>query len=51
MQAVPVPSYTRYDGFGNLVAHYGVPPGEFKSLRPDIGTMDTDYPLLLCSPS
>ncbi len=38
MHAVPMPSYTRYDGFGNLIAHYGVPPHPYKSLKPDVGT-------------
>ncbi|RPD53957.1 hypothetical protein L227DRAFT_589116 [Lentinus tigrinus ALCF2SS1-6] len=37
MQAVPMPSYTRYDGFRNLIAHYGIPPPRIVSLRPDVG--------------
>ncbi|RPD78442.1 hypothetical protein L226DRAFT_457378 [Lentinus tigrinus ALCF2SS1-7] len=37
MQAVPMPSYTRYDGMRNLIAHYGIPPPRIASLRPDVG--------------
>ncbi|RPD53490.1 hypothetical protein L227DRAFT_490016, partial [Lentinus tigrinus ALCF2SS1-6] len=37
MQAVPMPSHTRYDGFHNLIAHYGIPPPHIASLRPNVG--------------
>ncbi|RPD72399.1 hypothetical protein L226DRAFT_546935 [Lentinus tigrinus ALCF2SS1-7] len=37
MQAVPMPQYTRYDGFRNLIAHYGIPPPRIASMRPDVG--------------
>ncbi|KAI0695261.1 hypothetical protein C8T65DRAFT_584462 [Cerioporus squamosus] len=37
MQAVPMQSYTCWNGFRNLIAHYGIPPGKIASLRPDVG--------------
>ncbi|KAI0714472.1 hypothetical protein C8T65DRAFT_573338 [Cerioporus squamosus] len=38
MQAVPMQSYTRSNGYHNLIAHYGIPPARTHSLRPDVGT-------------
>ncbi|KAI0689523.1 hypothetical protein C8T65DRAFT_588583 [Cerioporus squamosus] len=37
MQAVPMQSYTRSNGFRNLIAHYGIPPARTPSFRPDVG--------------
>ncbi|KAI1785997.1 hypothetical protein LXA43DRAFT_898773 [Ganoderma leucocontextum] len=39
MDVVPMPSYTRHNGFLNLTAHYPLPSnsGEHKSFKPDLG--------------
>ncbi|KAI0363036.1 hypothetical protein BV20DRAFT_1040111 [Pilatotrama ljubarskyi] len=38
MDAVPMPAYTRYDGYRNLAAHWPVEPGARRqSFKPDLG--------------
>ncbi len=37
MRDVPMSAYTRFDGPRNLIAHYGIPPFPYKSLKPDLG--------------
>ncbi|KAI0709160.1 hypothetical protein C8Q76DRAFT_626499 [Earliella scabrosa] len=37
MSAVPMPSYSRSDGFRNLAAHYAIPPHPHRSNKPDLG--------------
>ncbi|RDX51828.1 hypothetical protein OH76DRAFT_1346367 [Lentinus brumalis] len=37
MRAVPMQAYTRYDGYRNLISHYGIPPYPIKSQKPDVG--------------
>ncbi|RDX39675.1 hypothetical protein OH76DRAFT_1424161 [Lentinus brumalis] len=40
MRDVPMSAYTCFDGSHNLIAHYGIPPFPYKSLKPDLATTD-----------
>ncbi|KAI0709976.1 hypothetical protein C8Q76DRAFT_569720, partial [Earliella scabrosa] len=37
MGAVPMPSYSRSDGYRNLASHYAIPPHPLGSNKPDLG--------------